>query len=309
MPPGQLPELLRIFSASATLHPSQAYALERLSAAVLSARRSSDIIGLQSLNPSNPSLSPAYWDQAASPQSRLWRDHADSLNRDWLERSLTGVKGLRVLKTDAFDEVVGPGIGGDLLDRFDQVVIMDLGGEMIRAAARRLPVHASQADARTLPFSEASFDAVVSLSTFDHFREHSDIAAAISECARVLKTGGSLLITMDNLANPIVWLRNEVATSLLMRLRIVPYFVGKTYTLSGLERAVEEAGLEIVNGDCLMHCPRILGVMACRLTDRLRSDPLGRAVRGVLRCFEWLRRGPFPGLTGYYVAVCAVKNK
>lgn len=256
---------------------------------------------------SSPTLSPAYWDRAIAPQPRLWREHADSLNRAWLSRLLAATEGL-VLKTDAFDEAVGAGLGRYLLDRFEHVVLMDLGGGVIRKAGAELPVLATQADARALPFPPESFDTVVSISSFDHFRESSDLAAALAETARVLKQGGSLLITMDNLANPVVWLRNEVATSLLMRLHIVPYFVGRTFTPAGLVRALEEGGLQISDVGTLMHCPRVLSVLTCKLAGRIPSKVVQKGLLRLLSWFEWLRRGPAPNLTGYYVAVRATKR-
>ncbi|MEI8218195.1 MAG: class I SAM-dependent methyltransferase, partial [Elusimicrobiota bacterium] len=47
------------------------------------------------------------------------------------------------------------------------------------------------APAHDMPFSTASFDAVVSLDVFPHFQ---DKLAALNECRRVLKDGGKLII-------------------------------------------------------------------------------------------------------------------
>ncbi|MFQ5748663.1 MAG: class I SAM-dependent methyltransferase [Planctomycetota bacterium] len=58
------------------------------------------------------------------------------------------------------------------------------------ARARRSPSRWHLADAEALPFAEASFQAVVSFDVFEHL---SDMGAAVRECFRVLKPGGSLV--------------------------------------------------------------------------------------------------------------------
>jgi len=65
-------------------------------------------------------------------------------------------------------------------------------------AARRVssqlcaPIDLAVADARHLPFADASFDVVFSYSVLQHL-SHEDVATSISECARVLKSNGRAL--------------------------------------------------------------------------------------------------------------------
>jgi SAM-dependent methyltransferase len=68
-----------------------------------------------------------------------------------------------------------------------------------RCAERRLPVHLLQADARTLPFSEAAFDAVYCfglLHEFTSMERDTDVRRVMGEIHRVLAPGGLLALAV-----------------------------------------------------------------------------------------------------------------
>ena len=116
----------------------------------------------------------------------------------------------RALKTDAFDEACGrrqlmAGLGPEL-------VIVDVSPRVAREAVRAQenPVLACAADVRCLPFPAASFDLVLSTSTLDHFDRREQIVVALTELRRVLREDGRLFVTLDNLANPILRVRQLV---------------------------------------------------------------------------------------------------
>lgn len=54
-----------------------------------------------------------------------------------------------------------------------------------------------------LPFHSANFDLVVASSVFEYV---DDPAAVLGECARVLRSGGTLVCTVPNLSHPIRWM-------------------------------------------------------------------------------------------------------
>ena len=56
---------------------------------------------------------------------------------------------------------------------------------------------------QTLPFTAASFDAVVAASVLEYVRSP---AAVLRECARVLRPGGVLLCTVPDPTHPVRWL-------------------------------------------------------------------------------------------------------
>jgi SAM-dependent methyltransferase len=239
---------------------------------------------------------------------RLWRRHSDAINSRLLARWLppSGMK--RVLKTDLFDEAFGDGLVSMLQQRAASVTGIDVSPQVLSAAGARCDGAARvAADVRQLPFADGSFDAVVSLSTLDHFTSHDQITAGVRELGRTLRGGGHLVLTMDNLLNPLVWLRNAVLFPWLHRVGIVPYFVGKTCGPRALRRVVEDAGLRVREVRAVLHCPRVLAVaLARRLSgadERTRRRFLDTLVR-----FEHLDRLPTRFFSGYFVAALAVKS-
>jgi len=254
-----------------------------------------------------------YWDGVAllwrrrQPQ-RLWRRHCDAVHEELLRRWLGGRPAGRVLKTDLFDEAFGGGLLAALSRRGGVVVGVDVSPRVVEAArARHRGLEAAVADVRRLPFEDASFDAAVSDSTLDHFDSSADIAAALGELARVLRPGGRLLLTLDNPANPLVWLRNRLPLRWLLRAGLVPYRVGATAGRRRLAALVRGAGLRVAETAAILHCPRVLAVAAARALQRRPREDLARGFLRVLGAFEALGRWPSRYLTGHFVAVAAVK--
>jgi SAM-dependent methyltransferase len=238
------------------------------------------------------------WLAEESP-NRLWRQHADAVHRDLLERWLPEQRGdrpdlPRVLKTDLYDEAVGAGQTDWLARRCELVAGVDLAPAVAAAAARVCPhrLFAAVADTRQLPFRDGSFDLVVSLSTLDHFAAADAIPQALAELARVLRPGGLLLLTLDNPANPIVKLRQVLPFPLLRQLGLVPYFCGPSVHPRHVRGVLRSAGLEVDDLTAVLHCPRALAVPLAGCLDRLAPPTAGRALLRVLRAFERLGRLP-----------------
>ena len=146
-----------------------------------------------------------------------------------MRRWLAPAAGASVLKTDLFDEVAGSGLVPWLSSTFATVTGIDLSPAIVDMARARYPsLHAECADVRDLPFADSTFDAVVSNSTLDHFASGDDIATAFGELHRVLRPGGSLLVTLDNPRNPVIALRNALPARLRVASRMVPFSVGAT---------------------------------------------------------------------------------
>lgn len=246
------------------------------------------------------------WDDVAEGtrgvRSPLWRAYCDGLNSDMVARWLRPVHA--GLKTDLFDEAVGEGLIDVLGRGWNEVHGIDVADSVVRAACGRHPtLRGVVADVRALPYPAESFDAVVSNSTLDHFDDLEETDRALAEIARVLVPGGRLLITLDNLANPVVWLRSAVSPRLLRRLRLAPFPVGRTLSRPGLVAAVERAGLFVEGSGLLMHVPRVPAVWACDLAGR--SSGGGRQLLPLLRSAERLGRLRSRDRTGYYAVVYA----
>ncbi len=254
--------------------------------------------------------SAAYWDTVARrwasqrPQ-QLWRHFCDLLNgrvfAPWLDECNGGL----ILKTDLFDEATsGEGLYPLLSADGRSVVGMDLSvATAVRAGYRQAGLAGVGGDVRGLPFADGSFDVVVSNSTLDHMDSLDDVAAALRELYRVLKPGGRLLLTLDNLANPVVALRNSLPERFLAGSGLVPYYVGATCGPGRLASLVNGAGFQIREMDAIMHCPRAPAVLVCAVVDRLKSERLRSfLIRSLFFC-ERLGRLPTRYLTGYFIAL------
>lgn len=234
------------------------------------------------------------WDAVAALPDALpgaWRrqarrEHLELLGR-WLGRP-TG----RWLKTDLFEEgsasrALIPSL------RSAWWVGVDV-SPTVAGLARRATPAAVVADVRRLPFRDGAFDGVLSTSTFDHFDDVAQIRRAVAEAARVTVTGGSLVLTLDNLANPLIALRNVLPRSVAARTGLVPFAVGATLDLAGAAAVVANAGFDVASSEHLLHAPHIIGTRLARFRwwERL-----------ALPVFPALARTRVARRTGHYVAV------
>ena len=257
-----------------------------------------------------------YWDSVGADWQRrrphrLWREFTDRQQIALLTRWSSGWFGdgrrPDLLKTDLFDEVASQGIVPWLLAGGTHVTGIDVAPAMVAEAASRNPgLEAVVADVRSLPFAEAAFDVVFSGSTIDHFESAADIQTALVELQRVLRPGGTLILTLDNPANPLIWLRNGPLLGLLLRIGIVPYRVGKTLGPRPLEQAVQAAGFHVIETTAVLHCPRVVAVAIAGTVERMRPAWRESFLRHV-QAWERLEGWPTRWLTGHYVAVHAIK--
>lgn len=254
-----------------------------------------------------------YWRQAiqdfgAERSHQLWRRHSDRVNRELLERWLGTERAGLVLKTDLFDEAVSDGLVPFLQERADLVVGIDVSRFVVSNAVEQCPgLAAVYADVARLPFEDGCFDRVVSLSTLDHFDSHEEIVHALRELKRLLRPSGELLLTLDNLANPVVRLRNALPIGWLHRMGIVPYYVGPTCGPRRLRSLVRETGLVVRETMGIMHAPRIVAVAVARLLSSRATPAAQSRFLRALRSFERLRDWPTRFLTGYFIAIRAVR--
>jgi SAM-dependent methyltransferase len=259
-------------------------------------------------------LTSRYWGNVAEEwrarnKDVLWRRHSDAVYYQLLQQWLRCSPVDKLLKTDLFDEAMSEGLVPLLETKANHVVAVDVSAEIAEMAATRYAdLEVRVADVRALPFEDASFDTIVSLSTLDHFEIAGDIVNGLQELYRVLRPGGQLLLTMDNLANPAVWLRNALPFSLLHQLGIVPYYVGQTCGPRRLKAYVRRAGFSVLEMAAVMHCPRVLAVLAARLLTKC-SRPTHARYLQVLSACERLQSWPTRYLTGYFTAIRAQKDR
>jgi SAM-dependent methyltransferase len=257
-----------------------------------------------------------YWDDVVKTWEptlahRLWRTHSDAVNCGLLQRWLPE-SSETLLKTDLFDEAVGRGLYPELAAHARQVHGVDVSAAAVRAARARYPdLIARVGDVRALPFESGFFDVVVSNSTLDHFDSHAQLRRAVVELRRVVRPGGTLVITLDNRLNPIVALRTSALSGKLRRIMGIPYFLGATHGPRGLARVLTGNGFEVRDLIAVMHCPpRVAAGLAARRAgpdekhagaDEKQDEQ--RHLERVLR-FEAMSRWPTAHLTGHFI--CAL---
>jgi len=242
-------------------------------------------------------------DLGGAASTRYYADNEQRL----LTEYLPPLTGLRVLKTDLWDEAKNTRILAWAADRGARAFGIDISAPIIhhaRAAFTRdtSSLRAAAADVRALPFGDASFDAIYSMGTIEHFDE---TERAVEEIARVLKPGGRAIVGVPNRHDP--FLRPLFAT-LLQAVGLYGYGYEKSYSRRALRQILERAGLTVVAETGIMFIPGWL-----RMLD-LACHAWCRPLSGVTAALVW----PFVLLDrhvarvrkhGYLLATVAIKSR
>jgi SAM-dependent methyltransferase len=232
------------------------------------------------------------------------RYYADNEQRLFTEH-FPGLAGLRILKTDLWDEakntriLAWAGANGARAYGVDISEPTVLQARTAFAAGPR-PLRGAVGDVRDLPFQDASFDAIYSMGTIEHF---DDTERAVREMARVLKAGGRAIVGVPNRYDP--FLRPLWVTA-LQAAGLYGYGYEKSYSRRSLKRMLERAGLEVVAETAILFIPGWLRMLdlACHCWCRPLSAVTAALVRPFVivdRHIPWVRRH------GYLLATVATK--
>jgi len=117
----------------------------------------------------------------------------------WFQRHVVAYQmaAAMVAGREVLDAGVGEGYGAAMLaSTAASVVGVDIEADVIDHAATAYPsVRFQTADLVSLPFPDGSFDAVVSFQVIEHLQRPREF---VSECARVLRPGGRLILSTPN---------------------------------------------------------------------------------------------------------------
>lgn len=231
---------------------------------------------------------------------RKRRAHLDLIAR-WGGASPGG----RLLKTDLFEEAMGP--DAFLTDLGGKLVGMDIspviaGQARQRDAGQRAAYVA--ADVRRPPFADGAFDLVVSPSTLDHFEDPADLGRSLRELGRILAPSGRLIVTLDNRQNIF-----DPLLRLVIRLGLVPYYIGCAYTVDEVHAELEAAGLAVQDTTAILHNPRLVATGTVGLANRVGWPPLINLVRRMLTAAERLEGTRWRYRTGSFVAALAARQQ
>jgi SAM-dependent methyltransferase len=225
-----------------------------------------------------------------------------------VDRWCGSLLGKTVLKTDLFEEAHGPDqflfelpigcfrVGVDI-----SPVIARRARE--QALARRVPSCALLAgDVLGLPFRGDSVDIIVSNSTLDHFAHPALIGTALRELYRILKPGGTVLVTLDNPHS-----LSYLVGRLKRILRPDPYFLGHTVSIQTLRAMLTSIGYRVTDTTAILHGLENHSSAAMQVAGRIGGPRLQGAIGAVLVVMERLEAAPTRYLTGAFVAARAIK--
>jgi SAM-dependent methyltransferase len=227
-----------------------------------------------------------------------WFQYQADVYCDWLGP----VGPIRVLKTDAFDEACGFAPFGAAAAGA-RVVYMDVSPRILAAArdGGAAPL-ACATDARRLAFRPGVFELVFSPSTLDHFDDPEEIARAVAELSAALRPGGRLLVTLDNLANPILRLRAAVHRRTGSVGGLIPFAMGCTLSRRALTDVVTDAGLQVLESGYLLHTPRAVGLWLGEWAARGGHAGTARGLRTFFGRFDRVAAAlPSRRWTGHFV--------
>jgi SAM-dependent methyltransferase len=202
----------------------------------------------------------------------LLQQHLELEERHWWfvgrRRIVLGVLDRFVPASGGPLDVLDAGCGGgatleSLRARYGNARGLELSSVAV-AYARERGRDVTQGSIEEMPFAEGSLDLALALDVIEHVP---DDAVALRELHRVLKPGGSLLLTVPALM--LLWSQHDVANGHYRR-----------YTEGQLRRRVEEAGFEVAFAtyfNTILFPP----VLAARLLWRLRPKKVASDVAEV----------------------------
>lgn len=218
------------------------------------------------------------------------------------------LEGLKILKTDLWDEAKNTRILVWASRQGARAYGIDISEPTViqaRAAFDTDPrardgLRGAVGDVRDLPFRDASFDAIYSMGTIEHFEE---TARAVEEMARVLKPGGRAIVGVPNRYDP--FLRPMFAAA-LQAIGLYGYGYEKSYSRGALRRMLEQAGLRVVAETAILFIPGWLRMLdlACHAWCR----PLAAVTGALVRPFVFLdRHVPAVRRHGYLLATVVIR--
>ena len=131
---------------------------------------------------------------------------------------------------------------------------IDLSAEMLKLAQKyafkyNYSANLVQADARTLPFADESYDWAIAVATYHHIQGRDNQLKALRELWRVLRPGGEAFMTVWNRWQPQFWLRGaEIDEPWRIKDEIVHRY-HHLFSYGEFGKLLKEAGFTILSAD------------------------------------------------------------
>ena len=244
-------------------------------------------------------------DLAGAASTRFYSDN----ERRLFTEHFPALEGLKILKTDLWDEAKNTRILAWANSQGADTYGVDISAPIVAQARKAFDVapggeprlHDAVGDVRDLPFPDASFDAIYSMGTIEHFEE---TERAVGEIARVLKPGGRAIIGVPNRHDPFL---RPLLVTILQAVGLYGYGYEKSYSRRALKRMLEDAGLNVVAETAILFIPGWLRMLdlACHSWCR----PLTMVTGALVQPFVLLDRYvPAVRRHGYLLATVATKR-
>jgi len=233
-------------------------------------------------------------DLGGAGSTRLYAEN----EQDLLRQHLPARAGIRMLKTDLWDEAKNTRILHWAARQGVDVYGLDVSMPTVVQAKREFAGDRSPfvvADVRHVPFASGSFDAIYSMGTIEHFDE---TEAAVVELARLLTPGGRLILGVPNRHDPFL---RPLMVWLLQARGWYDYGTEKCYSRKDLRRMLNAAGLTVTAETGILFIPGWLRMLDLLLHTRWPRWSF--ITRPAVALFRWLGER-FPGLRrhGYLLA-------
>jgi SAM-dependent methyltransferase len=243
-------------------------------------------------------------DLAGAASTRFYSDN----ERRLFAEHFPALDGLKILKTDLWDEAKNTRILAWASRQGARAYGVDISPPIVARARTAFDVgpggrpslHDAVGDVRDLPFIDASFDAIYSMGTIEHFDE---TERAVEEMARVLKPGGRAIIGVPNRHDPFL---RPLLVTILQTVGLYGYGYEKSYSRRALREMLEDAGLSVVAETAILFIPGWLRMLdlACHSWCR----PLVPMTSALVSPFVWLdRHVPAVRRHGYLLATVVTK--
>jgi SAM-dependent methyltransferase len=238
---------------------------------------------------------------AEAPSTAYYRE----CERRLFDAYFPELAGRKILKTDLWDEAKNTKILRYAADKGADVHGIDISKEILMSAREAFSGSPGKrgfivSDVRKIAFREGAFDAIYSMGTIEHFKDH---AAAVRECFRVLKKGGTAVIGVPNAGDPFL---RPLLVTILYKLGLYAYGYEKSFSFRALERLLKREGFAIEERTGILFIPGWL-----RMADlwlHVRSPKLAALTAPAVSFFASLhRKHPRLGRYGYLIACVARK--
>jgi ubiquinone/menaquinone biosynthesis C-methylase UbiE len=167
----------------------------------------------------------------------IFRSELETLSKEWEQGTLLNL---------------GCGHGADFLPfcKNFELYGVDFSGEMIRLAQKyavkfNFQVNLAVADVCYLPYSNETFDYIISIATYHHLKREQQLTA-FQELKRVLKPGGTAFVTVWNRWQPRFWFKGKEVQVPWQIQNETLYRYYYLFTYRELKRLAKRAGLETI---------------------------------------------------------------